>query len=190
MARWEPNARQRLVVAALDLFTEQGYDDTTVAEIAERAGLTKTTFFRHFPNKREVLFAGQDIHGRLVADGIAGAPEAATPLQAVAAGLDEVTASFTQAQREFGPRLQAVIAGHTELQEREVFKRAHLAAAMTDALRKRGVEELAANLAADLGARAFSRAFTRWVEPANERTFTELARQALDELRNAIRALE
>ncbi len=75
MARWEPDARQRLVAAALDLFTEQGYDDTTVAQIADRAGLTKSTFFRHFPDKREVLVAGQDTLCRLLAEGIAAAPE-------------------------------------------------------------------------------------------------------------------
>jgi AcrR family transcriptional regulator len=73
MARWEPNARERLVRAALDLFTEQGYDATTVNEIADRAGLTKTTFFRHFPDKREVLFAGQDLRARLLAEAVAAA---------------------------------------------------------------------------------------------------------------------
>src|SRR6202012_418937 len=97
MARWEPNARERLVRAAVELFAEQGYDATTVSEIAERAGgLTKTTFFRHFPDKREVLFAaGEEAHSRLMADAIAAAPDPATPLQAVAAALDAVTAGFT-----------------------------------------------------------------------------------------------
>src|SRR5579872_4559510 len=112
MARWEPNARQRLVVAALDLFAEQGYDDTTVIQIAERAGLTKATFFRHFPDKREVLFAGQETHSQLLAEGVASAPDAATPLEAVAVALDALTASFTPEQREFGPRLLTVIASH------------------------------------------------------------------------------
>src|SRR6516164_8305463 len=144
MSRWEPGARERLVRAAVDLFTEQGYDNTTVNEIADRAGLTKTTFFRHFPDKREVLFAGQDTHGRLLADGIAAAPASATPLQAVAAALDAATATFTPRQREFGPRLEAVIAGNSELRERDVFKRAGLAAAMTEALEKRGVPDPAA----------------------------------------------
>src|SRR3984893_7103686 len=124
MGRWEPGARGRLVVAAVDLFTEQGYDATTVTQIAERAGLTKTTFFRHFPDKREVLFAGQDTHARLLADGIAAAPDAATPLEAVAPALDAATATFTAEQRDFGSRLRAVIAGNSELRERDVFKRA------------------------------------------------------------------
>ncbi|HEX3490254.1 MAG TPA: helix-turn-helix domain-containing protein [Streptosporangiaceae bacterium] len=189
MARWEPNARARLVVAALDLFTEQGYDSTTVSQIADRAGLTKTTFFRHFPDKREVLFAGQDIHRQILADAIAGVPGQATPLEAVTAGLDALTASFTQAHREFGPRLAAVIAANRELEERATFKRASLAAAMTSGLRQRGVPDPAAGLAAELGARAFYGAFTRWVEPAGQQTFTELARQELDELRTAAATL-
>src|SRR5258708_265608 len=107
MARWEPNARERLVRAAVDLFTEQGYDATTVTQIADRAGgLTKTTFFRHFPDKREVLFAGQEIHVRLIAEAIAAAPEGATPLAAVALALDALAGSFTEDRRELGSRLK------------------------------------------------------------------------------------
>jgi AcrR family transcriptional regulator len=189
MGRWEPNARQRLVRAALDLFTEQGYDATTVIEIAERAGLTKTTFFRHFPDKREVFFAGQDILGRLVADGIAAAPDLATPLEAVAVALDTATAAFTPEQRELGPRLRAVIAGHGELRERAAFKRVGLATAMTEALHERGVPNLTASLAAELGVRAFYSAYDRWTEPDNQQTFTELARQTLHELRTATATL-
>jgi AcrR family transcriptional regulator len=189
MARWEPNARQRLVLAALDLFTEQGYDNTTVIQIAERAGLTKATFFRHFTDKREVLFAGQEVHARLLADGAAAAPDSATPLEATAAALDALTASFTTEQREFGPRLLAVIADNPELQERATFKAATLSAALTSALGKRGVPELTASLAAELGVRAFYRAYGNWVDPASQQTFTELARQALDELRAATAAL-
>ena len=189
MARWEPNARVRLVLAALDLFAEQGYDNTTVTQIAGRAGLTKATFFRHFPDKREVLFAGQEAHARLLAEGAASAPDAATPLEAAAAALDALTASFTAEQREFGPRLLTVVAGNPELLERATFKRAALAAALAGALGKRGVPELTASLAGELGAHAFHRAFERWVEPACGQTLTELARQALGELRIAAAAL-
>jgi AcrR family transcriptional regulator len=190
MARWEPNTRERLVRAALDLFTEQGYDATTVSEIAERAGgLTKMTFFRHFPDKREVLFAGQDIHSRLVADAIAAAPGPATPLQAIAAALDAVTSTFTDDRREFGARLLAVIAGNSELRERAASKRTGLTEAMTEALEKRGVPDPAASLAAELGTRAFYRAFGQWADPASQQTLTELARHALDELRAAAATL-
>jgi AcrR family transcriptional regulator len=185
MARWEPNAPERLVRAALDLFTEQGYDATTVNEIADRAGLTKTTFFRYFPDKREVLFAGQDLHSRLLADGIAAAPGPATPLEAVGAALDAVTAIFTDDRREFSARLRPVIAGHSELQERAAYKRARLAGVMTEALHQRGVTEPTASLAAELGIHAFYRAFDQWADPANQQSFTKLTRNALDELRAA-----
>src|ERR1700729_3282842 len=100
MARWKPGARERLVVAAVDLFTEQGYDATTVAQIAERAGVTKSTFFRHFPDKRELLVAGQETLSRLLAEGIAEAPAGASPLDAVAAGLERA-ATIGPFKREF-----------------------------------------------------------------------------------------
>src|SRR3954464_9899573 len=94
MGRWEPGARERLVLAAVDLFTEQGYDATTVAEIAERAGVTRSTFFRHFSDKREGLVAGQETLSRLLADGIAEAPAGASPLEAVAAGLERASSAL------------------------------------------------------------------------------------------------
>src|SRR5690348_14040763 len=91
MARWEAGARERLVMAAVDLFGEQGYDATTVAQIAERAGVTKSTFFRHFPDKRELLVAGQETLSRLLTEGIAEAPAGATPLVAIGAGLERAS---------------------------------------------------------------------------------------------------
>jgi AcrR family transcriptional regulator len=192
MARWEPNTRERLVRAALDLFVEQGYDATTVSQIAERAGgLTKMTFFRHFPDKREVLFAaGQEIHSRLLADAIAAAPGPATPLEAVAAGLDAVTATFAEDRRAFAARLRAVIAGNGELRERAVFKRAGLTDAMRDALEKRGVPELTAGVAAELGIGAYYRAFDQWADPASRQSLTELTRRAFDQLLAATAALD
>jgi AcrR family transcriptional regulator len=185
MARWEPDARQRLVAAALDLFTEQGYDDTTVAQIADRAGLTKSTFFRHFPDKREVLVAGQDTLSRLFAEGIDTAPDGATPLEAVAAGLEAAAVAITPERRELGPRLQAVVAANSELQERDALKRVGLAKAMSDALQQRGVPDPAASLAAELGVLAFKRAFARWMDPGNRLAFGDLACQSLQELRAA-----
>jgi AcrR family transcriptional regulator len=192
MARWEPNTRERLVRAALDLFTEQGYDATTVSEIAERAGgLSKMTFFRYFPDKREVLFAaGQDVHSQILADAIAAAPAAATPLQLVSAALDALTATFTEDRREFAARLRAVIAETGELRERAASKRTALAEAMAQALEKRGVPEPTASLAAELGTRAYYGAFDQWADPASQQTLTDLTRHALDELRAAAAALD
>ncbi|MFS8197134.1 TetR/AcrR family transcriptional regulator [Streptomyces sp. CWNU-52B] len=189
MARWEPNARERLVYAAVELFTEQGYDATTVNEIADRAGLTKTTFFRHFPNKREVLFAGQDTHARILGDAIAAAPGEAAPLEAVGAALDALTATFTDDRRELSARLRPVIAGHSELRERAALKRAGLGEAISAALRARGIQEPTASLAAELGIRAYYQAFDEWADPSNEQTCTALTRHALNELRRAAAAL-
>src|ERR1019366_3771435 len=129
MPRWEPDARERLVAAALHLFSEQGYDETTVAGIAAHAGLTKSTFFRHFPDKRDVLAAGQETLSRLFVEGIAAAPADATPLTAVAAGLERAARVMTPFNRQLGPRLRAVIATSAELQERDALKQVGLAAA-------------------------------------------------------------
>jgi AcrR family transcriptional regulator len=187
MARWEPGARERLVVAAVDLFIERGYDQTTVAQIAERAGVTKSTFFRHFPDKRELLVAGQDALSRLLADGIAEAPEGATALEAVAAGLRRAANEMTPFNRDLGPRLKAAVAASAELQERDALKSLGLAVAMTDSLVARGVDDLTALVAAELGVLAFKRAYAQWTDADRDietalATYTD---RALDELRTA-----
>lgn len=191
MARWEPGARERLVVAAVDLFTEQGYDTTTVAQIAERAGVTKSTFFRHFGDKREVLAAGQETLSRLLAEGTAQAPADATPLQAVAAGLQRVSAAMGPFNRELAPRLQAAIAANAELQERDALKSVGLAAAITTALLARGVPVATAHVAGELGVLAFKRGFAEWTA-SDDRAGIDLEQHtltALDELRRATSAL-
>jgi AcrR family transcriptional regulator len=191
MGRWEPGARERLVVAAVDLFTEQGYDATTVAQIAARAGVTKSTFFRHFPDKRDILVAGQETLSRLLAEGIAEAPAGATPLDAVAAGLRRASGAMGPMNRELGPRLKAAIAASAELQERDALKSVSLAAAMTAALVARGVPDATAALAGELGVLAFKRGYAEWSEGGRDAE-DELARYtlaALDELRAASASL-
>ena len=191
MSRWEPGARERLVMAAVDLFTEQGYDATTVAQIAERAGVTKSTFFRHFPDKRELLVAGQEALSRLLTEGIAQAPTGATPLQAVAAGLERASTVMGPMNREFAPRLKAAVAASVELQERDALKSVSLAAAMTAALIARGVPDPTAALASELGVLAFKRAFAEWSEGDRDGKdeFTGYALAALEELRAASASL-
>jgi AcrR family transcriptional regulator len=191
MSRWEPGARERLVVAAVELFSEQGYDATTVAQIAERAGVTKSTFFRHFPDKRELLAAGQETLSRLLADGIAEAPAGASPLDAVAAGLERASNAMGPMNRELAPRLKAAVAASTELQERDTLKTVSLAAAMTAALVARGVADPTAALAGELGVLAFKRGYAQWSEGDREAK-DELAPYtlaALDELRAASASL-
>ncbi|MFJ4834440.1 TetR/AcrR family transcriptional regulator [Streptomyces sp. NPDC088747] len=191
MGRWEAGARERLVVAAVDLFAEQGYDATTVAQIAERAGVTKSTFFRHFPDKRGLLVAGQETLSRLLAEGIAEAPADASPLEAVAAGLERASSAMGPMNREIAPRLRAAVAASTELQERDALKSVSLAAAMTSALVARGVPDPTAALAGELGVLAFKRGFAEWSESddASKKALAELSLAALDELRAASASL-
>ena len=189
MPRWEPDARGRLVSAALHLFSEQGFDDTTVTEIADRAGVAKSTFFRYFPDKRDVLTAGQETLSRLFVEGISQAPTDATPLAAVAAGLERAAEAMGPFNRELAPRLQAVIATSTELQERSALKQVGLAAAMAGALRARGVPDSAASVAAELGVLAFKEAYTTWLRPDNQQGLGELTRTALNGLRTTVTQL-
>jgi len=184
MSRWQPNARGRLEQAALELYRERGFDQTTVTEIAERAGLTERTFFRYFADKREVLFWGQENLRELYVRTIEAAPDSAAPIDAVAAAL-EAAAPVFQERHALARQRQAVIAANPRLQERELSKRAVLATAMADALRGRGVPEPAASLAAEVGVIAFKTAFTRWVDDPHEHDLARLIRQALDQLKAA-----
>jgi AcrR family transcriptional regulator len=192
MARWRPGARERLVLAAVDLFGEQGYDTTTVAQIARRAGVTRSTFFRHFSDKREVLVAGQETLSRLLADGITEAPAEASPLDAVAAGLQRASRELGPMNRELGPRLKAAVAASTELQERDALKSVGLAAAMRDALLARGVPDPTAQLAAEMGVLALKRGFAQWSEgdPNDNVGLAPHALAALKDLRAATRSLD
>jgi AcrR family transcriptional regulator len=182
MARWEPDSRDRLRQAALDLYGERGFENTTVAEIAKRAGLTERTFFRHFADKREVLFAGSEaLEGRLVRT-VAEAPASLAPLDAVAVGLEalgEVLPARAQASRA----RQAIIDANAELQERELIKLASLSEALAGALRGRGVGEAAAGLVAEVGIAVFKTAFERWIGEGEERDFAAMVREAMAELK-------
>jgi AcrR family transcriptional regulator len=185
MARWQPNASERLALAALELFAERGYENTTVSDIAQRAGLTKSTFFRHFQDKREVLFGDGTMNG-VLAGAIAAAPATATPLEAVAYALDAVAReAFTPARREFVARRRAVIVANPELQEREALKGIGLTASMTDALRRRGVPDLTSCVAADLAALAWKITYERWSDTTNGDDFSDVARRALGEVQAA-----
>ncbi|MEV6240653.1 TetR/AcrR family transcriptional regulator [Lentzea sp. NPDC051838] len=183
MGRWEPDARDRLVRAALDLFDEQGYENTAVAQIAERAGLTKSTYFRHFRDKREVLFGGQDELLGLIVAGIEGAQ--AEPLGMVEAALVAMAVTFSEERRANGPRRLAVIAGNDELRERDALKMAGFARTMVDSMLRRGVAELDAQVAAELGILALRRGYAQWLEVGGD--FAEVARRALEEVRAAAR---
>jgi AcrR family transcriptional regulator len=182
VTRWEPNARGRLQEAALELFSERGFEQTTVEDIAKRAGLTKRTFFRHFSDKREALFGGAEEFKALFVDSLAGAPASATPMEAIAVTVDAVGANF-RPSREFARRRQTVIAANAELQERELVKMASVTAALAASLRQRGLVEPAATLTAETAIAVFRNAFERWVATAERRDLPELIRDSLEALR-------
>lgn len=182
MTRWEPNARGRLEQAALDLFGERGFEQTTVEDIATRAGLTKRTFFRHYADKREVLFGAGAAFQQVFVDSLAGAPASATPLEAVAVSL-QAGGEMLEGRREFARLRQRVIAANAELRERELVKLASVAAALTEGLHARGVAEPAASLAAETGMAVFRVGFERWLADGETRSLPVLLRESVEALR-------
>ena len=182
MSRWEPNARGRLQQAALELFVERGFEQTTVAGIAQRAGLTERTFFRYFTDKREVLFAGAGALQDLLVQAVAQAPDSAAPLDAVVGALQAAAPMFAE-NGDFPRQRQAVIAANAELQERELIKLASLAAATAAALRQRGVSDPAASLTAEAGIAVFKVAFERWIKDTSQEELPQFIRDSLEDLK-------
>jgi AcrR family transcriptional regulator len=185
MSRWEPNARGRLEQAALELYIERGFEQTTVAEIAKQAGLTERTFFRHFADKREVMFWGTGSLRELLVSAVAGAPGSSAPIDAIALALEAAGVLF-QERRDGVLRRQSIIAANAELRERELIKLATLASAMAEALRRRGVTDPAASLAAEAGIAVFRIAFERWITDTDRRDLSHHIRESLDELKTVI----
>ena len=173
--------------AAIELFDEHGYEATTIAEIAERAGLTKRTFFRYFSDKREVLFSGSHELQRLWLEGVAAAPTDAAPLAVVVAGLDPVAEMFTE-RHDFARIRAGIIEANPELQERELIKLQNLAGAIKAALVERGVSANAAILAAQSGVTVFHVAFAHWVEQNDPTAFRRLIDESLEDLRSVTAA--
>jgi AcrR family transcriptional regulator len=182
MSRWEPNASGRLSEAAMDLYVERGFEQTTVADIAARAGLTARTFFRHFADKREVIFGGTSALQDCIADAIEAAPASAAPMDVVAAALD-AAATVLGGRRDYSRCRHQVIAAHPELQERELIKMASLSAVLADGLRRRGVADDDARLVAEAGIAVFRVAFDRWIEEPRDRELGTVMRESLDQLR-------
>jgi AcrR family transcriptional regulator len=174
MARWEPGARERLQIAALDLYASKGFEETTVAEIARSAGVTERTFYRHFADKREVLFRSNDDFVAPYLEGVAAAPADATPLEIVSGAIVAAAAFFDGRPAGYSRKRQLVITANPELQERELLKMAALASAIAAALRERGIAEPAATLAAESGVTVFRVSFELWLVDPDERPLAEI----------------
>lgn len=183
MGRWEPNTEQRFIVAAIELFGEIGFEGTTVAAIAQRAGLTARTFFRYFDDKREVLFKGSEQLQQTMVDAVAHAPRDASPVEAIAAALAAAGDFFNDERRPFARVRHSVVAANPELHERELIKMAKLSGALAQALRARGVGDPDASLAAEAGIAVFRIAFAQWVGAAEQRSYGEIVQEALERLR-------
>lgn len=183
MGRWEPDARGRLASAAMELYGERGFDNTTVGEIAAHAGLTERTFFRYFADKREVLFGGAPELQEFLVAHVLEAPASMPPIEAVAGAYEAAGDDIFEARRDFARARQAVIMANVELLERELIKLATLNAALAGALRRRGVGDPAASLAAEAGGAAFRLGFERWVEDAKGTPLSACIRESLDALK-------
>ncbi|MEU6375813.1 TetR family transcriptional regulator [Streptomyces sp. NPDC046909] len=183
MSRWKPDARGRLEKAALELYNHQGFDATTVAEIAARAGLTERTFYRYFADKREVLFPGDSPLADTLADATATAPVQLPPLEVIAYALTEAVPVFEE-RGDLIRQRQAVIAANPELQERELTKLATLASTLAHALRERGLQTTTAILAAEIGIAAFRVAYELWVNDPDQNTLAQRIQETLDTARH------
>lgn len=184
MVRWEPGTRERLQAAALELFAERGFEQTTAADIAAAVGLTERTFFRHFTDKREALFDGQSRLVEAFLAGVADAPADAPALDVVAAALHSGAGFFPDDRRAWARLRRRVIEQHPALLERERHKMAELAGAIRTALVARGVAEPAATLAAESGTTVFTIAFGQWIAEGEHRSLDQLQTRVLADLRS------
>ena len=179
MGRWEPDARGRLLHAALDLFAEQGYEATTAAQIAVRAGLTKATLFRQFADKREILFQGQQALVGLATAGVESAAVDASAVDLLRAGLQALCDAHLVEQQDIGRRINALIASSPDLRERAAFKRATITGALEAALAARLPDRRLAGVLADLGVRAYYRGFDVWIDLRPEDRLSDIVFEEL-----------
>lgn len=182
MARWQPEARTRLERAAMELFGEHGFEQTTVAEIAARAGLTERTFFRHYADKREVIFGGAGAFQDALVRTLENVPPELPPIEAVRIAIESISA-FMHGRLQLARERRRIIATHPDLQERDLNKRSTLTLALEDGLRRRGVPESAASLASEMGIAVFYGGFARWLDDPAERELVEIVRERFDELK-------
>ncbi len=183
MGRWQSGARERLERAALELFLEQGFAATTVPQITARAGLTTRTFFRHFADKREVLFAGEDDLPALAEKLMAEAPASFGPVAVIAHGLQPFAEAMFEGRREYLQIRHTIVQTDAGLRERELQKLATLSEAIRQGFIRRGADELTSTLAAEIAMTVVRVAITRWLGQDDERGLSEIIAETLGALR-------
>jgi AcrR family transcriptional regulator len=185
MGRWQPGARERLERAALDLFLERGFAETTVPQITARAGLTTRTFFRHFADKREVLFADEDQVPERVARFLAEAPPSLGPMELISQGLAPAAAEIFEGRGlDYLLRRRAAVEAEPALRERELRKFSLLAEALEHGFRDRGVDGLTARLAAEIAVATLRIAVTRWLDRRGDPDLPATVGEVLTAMRN------
>jgi AcrR family transcriptional regulator len=178
MARWKPNAQNRLVQSALELFTEQGFNETTVEQIAKRADLTTRTFFRHFSDKREVLFMNDEFRPNSENKMHSQTSETVDVMNLINQGLIE-SAQHYENQREMLKVRQKIIDSDKGLLERELRKREELRIGLTCSFALAGVSALQAELAAKVAMGIFTTAMTRWIYQPGKKKLTAYVQEAM-----------
>ncbi|GAA3457038.1 TetR/AcrR family transcriptional regulator [Dactylosporangium matsuzakiense] len=182
MARWRPDARERLQQAALELFAEQGFAATTVPAITARAGLTTRTFFRHFADKREVLFADEAEIPAFAAKLIAEAPEG-QPLAMILGGLRAVAETHFEGRKPALRRRRAIVASDPGLRERDLHKRAVLAEVTREGFKAQGLDAVRAGLLAETAVTLMYVSVTEWLDTDDDRRLVDIIDAALATLR-------
>src|SRR6476620_2110220 len=181
MGRWEPGAPGRLQQAAIELFAERGFDATTVADIADRAGVTERTFFRHYADKREVLFAGEAGLQSTFVDAVVQAPAHSSAVELVSTALETGCRTLQDARGPEFPRIRnAIIAANQALQERELLKMSHLTGVLAEAMVAHGLGVLPARLAAELVVSVFITSFGSWIEVGETRDLVTIQSETLE----------
>jgi AcrR family transcriptional regulator len=183
MSRWESGAGDRIAHAALELFAEQGFENTTVAQIAERAGVTRRTYFRHFADKRDVVFGDHDRLAETVAEVVAAAPAGSSVMDVLRQALEVLADSVFVDQQSRMRVLRGIVRSDVSLRERDEHKNAVIAAAGEQAFRERGFGETEARLAAGLGVLALSTALDRWIDAPDGADLRGIAVDVVDSIR-------
>jgi AcrR family transcriptional regulator len=187
VSRWRPDARERLERAALELFAEQGFAATTVPQITQRAELTTRTFFRHYADKREVLFAGEHELPAMARRMIVEAPPEADPLTLIIGALRSVVETRFEGRRADLRRRREIVRSDPGLGERELRKRAAICEAVGEGFRERGMPAMTAALLAETGSTLLFVSIQQWLDQDGDRPLLDFTEEALDSLRAALR---
>jgi AcrR family transcriptional regulator len=183
--RWSPDARGRLERAAFELFAEQGYQATTVPQITARAGLATRTFFRYFTDKREVIFAGDEIPD-LARAAIEAAPQGVAPLDIVVHGLRAVADERFEGRHGEVGSVRRLVLSESSLRERDARKRADLTDAVREAFVNRGLDPSEAAVIAETTVMLFHLALEAWLTGPAGRRMADVVDEQLSVLRGVL----